>query len=209
MVLLNAPANHSFLDTLKAIDTWLFLKINGQWTNGFFNSIAPMYRDMVTWMPLYLFLLVFILLNFGMKAWPWILALIVTVVITDQGSNVIKDFFGRTRPCNDDAMAPYIHLLLNRCPGSKSFTSNHASNHFGAAWLLYLTLKPYIKKWAGLFFVWAATVSYAQVYVGVHYPFDVLGGAVFGTLVGCGIAYVFNRFIGLKRAGVSADGKLV
>lgn len=201
MVLLNSPAAHSFLDTLKAIDTWLFLKINGQWTNSFFNGIAPVYRDMVTWMPLYLFLLVFILINFGVKAWPWILALIVTVVITDQGSNVIKDLVGRTRPCNDDAMTPYIHLLLNRCPGSKSFTSNHASNHFGAAWLLYITLKPFIKKWAGLFFVWAATVSYAQVYVGVHYPFDVLGGAVFGSLVGYGIACLFNRFIGLKKAG--------
>ena len=187
------------LGTLKQWDVWLFLKINGDWHNGFLNSVFPWWRDMLTWVPLYLFLLLFILINFGWKSWPWIVTLILTIVITDQGSNIIKDLVGRPRPCNDDVLSQYVHLLLNRCPQSKSFTSNHASNHFGAACMLYFTLKPYVKKWGYLFFVWAATVSYGQVYVGVHYPLDVICGAIFGSLIGCSTAYLFNRLIGLER----------
>lgn len=187
------------IGTLKQWDVWLFLKINGDWHNGFLNSVFPWWRDMLTWVPLYLFLLLFILINFGWKSWPWIVTLVLTIVITDQGSNIIKDLVGRPRPCNDDVVGQYVHLLLNRCPQSKSLTSNHAANHFGAACVLFLTLKPYLKNWAYLFFAWAATVAYGQVYVGVHYPLDVITGAIFGSLVGCGMAYIFNRFIGLRR----------
>lgn len=190
------------IGTLKQWDVWLFLKINGDWHTSFLNGVFPWWRDMLTWVPLYLFLLVFMLMNFGWKSWPWIVTLILTIVITDQGSNIIKDLVGRPRPCNDDVLSQYVHLLLNRCPSSKSFTSNHAANHFGAAYMLYYTLKPYLKNWAYLFFVWAATVAYGQVYVGVHYPLDVISGAVFGSLVGCGTAYLFNRMIGLEHKHV-------
>jgi len=186
------------LDALKSWDTWLFLKINGSWTNSFLNNVFPMWREAYAWVPLYVFLLAFILINFGRRGWPWMITLILTAIITDQGSNMIKDLVGRPRPCNDDVLGPYVHLLLNRCPSSFSFTSNHAANHFGAACMLYFTLKPYIKKWATLFFVWAATVAYAQVYVGVHYPLDIISGAVFGSLMGCLTAYLFNNFVGLQ-----------
>ncbi|HVX50302.1 MAG TPA: phosphatase PAP2 family protein [Chitinophagaceae bacterium] len=185
------------LETLKSWDAWLFLKINHDWTNGFLDSVFPWWRDAVTWAPLYLFLLVFILTNFGLKAWPWVVTLILTVVITDQGSNIIKDIIARPRPCNDVVFGQYVRLLLNRCPSSYSFTSNHAANHFGAAFVLYFTLKPYIKKWGYLFFVWAATVAYGQMYVGVHYPLDILGGTIFGAIAGSLMAYIFNKFIGL------------
>jgi len=199
MWLLNAAANTGFLQTLKDWDTWLFLKVNNTWTNGFLDSVFPWWRDANTWAPLYLFLIVFILVNFGLKAWPLIVTIILTVVITDQGSNIIKSLVGRLRPCNDPALSHYVRLLLNRCPSSESFTSNHAANHFGAAFLFYFTLKPYFKKWAYLFFVWAATIAYAQVYVGVHYPFDVLSGAVFGGFIGTAMAYTFNKYIGLPE----------
>lgn len=199
MFLLDATANTGFLQTLKTWDTWLFLKINGHWTNGFLDHVFPWWRDAVTWTPLYLFLIIFILVNFGWKAWPLIVTIILTVVITDQGSNIIKELVGRPRPCNDPFLSHYVRLLLNRCPSSESLTSNHASNHFGAALLFYLTLKPYIKKWGYLFFVWAATVAYGQVYVGVHYPLDIISGAVFGGLIGAGMAYIFNRYIGLPE----------
>ncbi|HWB27331.1 MAG TPA: phosphatase PAP2 family protein [Chitinophagaceae bacterium] len=190
------------LETLKSWDRWLFLKINTEWTNGFLNHVYPWWRDAVTWTPLYFFLLVFILINFGWKAWPWILTLILTVIITDQGSNIIKDLVARPRPCNDIDLAPYMRLLLNRCPSSFSFTSNHAANHFGAAFVLYYTLKPYVKKWGYLFFVWAATIAYGQVYVGVHYPLDILCGTIFGALAGSLTAYTFNKFIGLPGNGL-------
>ncbi len=207
MFLLDATANTGFLQTLKAWDTWLFLKINTGWTSGFLDTVFPVWRDAIFWAPLYLFLIAFILVNFGWKAWPWIVTVLVTVIITDQGSNIIKDLVARPRPCNDAALAPYMHLLLNRCPSSYSFTSNHASNHFGAAFLLYHTLKLHSKKWVYLFFVWAATVAYGQMYVGVHYPLDILSGAVFGALTGTGMAYIFNKYIKLPEL-VSRKGEI-
>ena len=197
MFLLDATENTGFLQTLKAWDTWLFLKINNNWTNGVLDHVFPLWRDAIFWVPLYLFLIVFILLNFGGKAWPWIVTLVLTVIITDQGSNIIKELVGRPRPCNDPYLSQYVRLLLNRCPSSESFTSNHASNHFGAATVLYFTLKPYIKNWGYLFFAWAATIAYGQMYVGVHYPLDIISGTIFGCLIGAGMARIFNKFVGL------------
>lgn len=197
------------LETLKSWDAWLFLKINHDWTNGFLDSVYPWWRDAVTWTPLYLFLLIFIFINFGWRAWPWVATIILTVVMTDQGSNFIKELVARPRPCGDPGFSQYVRLLLNRCPSSYSFTSNHAANHFGAAFLLYFTLKPYIKNWAYLFFVWAFTVAYGQVYVGVHYPLDILGGTIFGGLAGSLTAYIFNKYIGLPGDKVNPYSRTV
>lgn len=168
-------------------DTYLFLRINTVWTNSFVDSIAPWWREANTWIPLYLFLLIFSLQNFKKKAIPWVLFIVITLVLTDQiSSSFVKNWIARPRPCRDPFLMNQVRLLLNNCSGGYSFTSSHATNHFGFATFLLLTLKPVMKKWVWIFFVWAATVSYAQVYVGVHYPLDVLCGG----LMGCGIGYV-------------------
>jgi undecaprenyl-diphosphatase len=84
-------------------------------------------------------------------------------------------------------------LLLEYCSGSGSFTSSHAANHFGLAMFMFLSLK----KWLGwpryLFFIWAFLVSYAQMYVGVHYPTDILGGAIIGLIIGGISGNYFNK----------------
>lgn len=186
------------LDYLLAWDQWLFIKINTFWTNDFLDSIFPWYRDSNAWIPLYLFLLLFAFINFGWRIWPWILFFILTVALTDQlSSGLIKGLVQRPRPCNDEDMMHYVKTLLGGCSGGYSFPSSHATNHFGMACYIYFTMKPYFKKWGYLFFFWAATIAYGQVYVGVHYPLDVLGGAIVGSLVGMMTASVFNRRIGL------------
>jgi len=157
-----------------------------------------------------LFLLVFILMNFGWRAWTWILFIIINVTITDQlSSSVIKLFVPRLRPCNDPNMIDKIRMLLNHCSGGNSFPSSHATNHFGAAVFIFCTLKNYFGRSSYLFFLWAASVSYAQVYVGVHYPTDVLGGAIIGSIVGYLVALVYNKKIGLpelKSFGTNITG---
>jgi len=186
------------LKTLNDFDQWLFLKINTQWTSNFLDNIYPWYRDANTWLPLYLFLLLFVLLNFGWRIWPWVLFFIVTVALCDQvSSTLLKNLFDRTRPCHNPDLADRLRLLVVYCPGSGSFTSSHATNHFGMACFIFFTLRKYLKNWAYLFFVWAATISYGQVYVGIHYPFDVLGGAVTGCIIGIITATVFNNRISL------------
>lgn len=200
----------NFFSTLNAWDTWLFLKINNNWTSGFLDSILPWWREANTWIPLYLFLFVFAIMNFGWKIWPWILLVILTAVITDQTSSTLfKEWINRPRPCNDEVLKYHVRLLLNRCPGSGSFTSSHATNHFGAAVLIYTTLKPVIKKWGCLLFVWAATICYAQVYVGFHYPLDVIGGGVLGSIIGFIMAALYKKFIGLPPVLPSATGNVV
>ncbi|MEO6252953.1 MAG: phosphatase PAP2 family protein [Ferruginibacter sp.] len=181
------------MQQLIHLDKELFKLINGQWTNGFFDWITPWLRNSTVWVPLYFFLFLFLVINFKKQGlWIFFFA-VITVIITDHvSSKIIKPYFGRLRPCNDPDMIGMVRYFLHYRPGNGSFTSSHAANHFGLAMFLYATLKKYFGKWTWLFFVWAFMIGYAQIYVGVHYPFDVLGGAIFGCLVGYGTAYIAN-----------------
>jgi undecaprenyl-diphosphatase len=85
-----------------------------------------------------------------------------------------------------------VRFLLSYKPQSSSFTSSHATNHFALAAFFYFTLKKYFNKWGLLFFCWAFMICYAQVYVGVHYPFDVICGGIIGFSIGYGFARFFN-----------------
>jgi membrane-associated phospholipid phosphatase len=185
------------LDWVSQCDKWLFLNINTQWTNPFFDSIFPWWREANTWVPLYLFFIVFAILNFKQKAFPWILFIIVTLTITDQvSSTLIKKWVGRMRPCRDEDLMGQVRLILNTCSGGYSFPSSHATNHFGFAMFIFITLRPILKKCGWLFFVWAATICYGQVYVGVHYPVDILCGAILGCTIGYLTAWFYQKKIG-------------
>ena len=178
-------------------DKWLFLKLNRDLTNPVFDVILPFFRDSVFWAPLYLFLLVFIVANYGRKGLWWGLFFLCTVALTDViGARVFKESFHRLRPCQDAGMQQQVRLLLRNCSGSFSFVSNHAANHFGMATFVLITFRSYFKNWTYLVYLWALFISYAQVYVGVHYPLDILGGAGLGVLVALLTAWIFHKKIG-------------
>jgi len=181
------------MQQLIHIDKVLFRLFNSQLTNPFFDWLMPWLRNSIVWAPLYLFMLLLIVMNFKKQAF-WIIVFgVITVALTDGiSSKLIKPYFGRLRPCNDPDMMSMVRFLLDARPGNGSFTSSHAANHFGIAMFFYAVLKPYFGKWMMLFFVWAFFICYAQVYVGVHYPFDVLGGAVLGCLIGYATAFLVN-----------------
>jgi len=187
----------TFWQSVERWDQWLFLKINRSWTNGVFDYWMPLFREKYFWGPLYMFLLGFMLLNFRKRGAWWSLLFICNVACTDMiSSRLFKTFVARLRPCSDPEIMPYVRLLIDHCAGGFSFTSSHAANHFGMATFFYLTTRPVLGKWTNLAFLWAIAVCYAQVYVGVHYPLDVLGGAALGTLIGAGLAYLFNKKFG-------------
>lgn len=187
----------NFIENIIEWDKNLFKILNGQWNNAFFDSIFPWWREATTWAPLYLFLLVFVFINFGAKSWKWVLFLLVTVTVTDQvSSNLIKNLVQRLRPCSDPNMIGYVRMLLNHCSGGYSFTSSHATNHFGVAMFIFLTAKPIFPKTRGLFFLWALSVAYGQVYVGVHYPIDITMGALLGCALGSLTAFLFKKLFG-------------
>lgn len=184
------------MEQLIQIDKALFKILNGEWTNPFFDWIMLWLRNPEVWMPLYIFLLIFLIINFKKQALWIIIFAVITAAITDSvSSHIFKPYFNRLRPCRDPDMLGMVRLLLHYSPGNGSFTSSHAANHFGLAMFLYTVLKKYFGKWMLLFFVWAFFISYAQVYIGIHYPGDILGGGIFGCLVGYCTAYLFNILV--------------
>ncbi|MFT3980137.1 MAG: phosphatase PAP2 family protein [Ferruginibacter sp.] len=182
------------MQKLITLDKQLFTVINHQWSNGIFDSLMPFIRNQYTWFPLYLFLLVYGLVNFKKKAWWWIVFAICTAILTNIiSSDFIKGNISRIRPCSDPSMAENLRFLVGYCPKSSSFTSSHATNHFGLAAFFYYTLRPYWGKWCWLFYAWAAIICYAQVYVGVHYPLDVAAGGLIGFIFGYLSAKSYNK----------------
>ncbi len=183
-------------------DRHVFVKINHDWTNSFLDGLLPWLRNPPVWAPLYLFLLVFAIVNFGKNRWWWILLFAVTPALTDLcGTYFFKHVFQRLRPCHDETLAGHIRLLLGDCSGGYSFVSNHAANHFGMACFFYITTRRVMPRWAWLGLPWAALVAYSQVYVGIHYPLDVLAGALLGTVLGLFTGSLFNKNFGIAIFG--------
>jgi membrane-associated phospholipid phosphatase len=185
-------------DWLIKADQELFLLLNTVCTHPFLDAVYPWFREGNTWMPLYLFIIVLALVNFKQKAFAFILFAVLTVVLTDQlSSSLIKPFFERPRPCRDPYLMNQIRMLLNGCSGGYSFTSSHATNHFGFAIYIMFTLSNIIGKWKYAFLIWAAAIAYGQVYVGVHYPLDIFFGALLGGFIGFVTAYFHNKTAGI------------
>lgn len=190
----------SLLHQLEQWDQWLFIQVNNYQSNSFFDSIMPYLRIAYFWTPLYLFLLVFITSNFKTRGWWWSLLFLCTVSLCDMtSSKLVKEAFDRLRPCQDPNFFSYVRLLVDSCGAGKSFTSSHAANHFGMATFIFITLRPVIGKWVWIGYLWAAAIGYAQVYVGVHYPFDILGGAAIGLAFGWMLGTFFNKRFGFAN----------
>ena len=199
----------NILHTLDRFDHWLFQKINSEWTNPFFDFIFPYFRQSDFWMPLYLFLFAFVAVNFKRNWWWWIIFFLCTVALTDLvGTRLFKHVFERLRPCNDPLFASSVRLLLKQCAGGYSFVSNHAANHFGLATFFYFTLRNYLPGWMWIAWVWAFAICYAQIYVGIHYPLDIVGGALLGTLFGLFLAMFFNKKFGFANFDTQPTGTL-
>ncbi len=179
---------------LIEIDEYLFHLINGVWHHPWLDGIMPLWRDKYFWVPLYWFLLFFLILNFKRWGLFLFLAALVTIGISDQlSSKIIKPTVQRMRPCKTPSVNENMRLLMN-CSSGYSFPSSHATNHFALAWLLVTTLGRFVRKIRIPLLLWAASIAYGQVYVGVHFPVDVIAGTLLGTAVGLGVAYLFDRF---------------
>jgi membrane-associated phospholipid phosphatase len=185
--------NMTLPEQLKQWDQQLFHQINGHWNNPFLDAVLPFLRESTFWLPFYLFLLLLVISNYGRQSIWWILMILLTASLSDLiSSSYLKHTFMRVRPCQDADINTTINILVNYCPRSSSFPSSHAVNHFTAAMFIYQTLK-FSSKWWALMFVWAFSIIYAQVYVGVHYPFDVFCGSMIGLFIGWVMSYIYNK----------------
>jgi len=180
---------------LHTIDYKLFFLVNDTWKNSFFDTIMPWARNPSVWIPLYLILFVFYWFDFR-KNIIWILLFAgLTVLLTDQiSAHLIKQLVHRLRPCATPELIGHIHVLIG-CGSGYSFVSSHATNHFGLA-LFFISLSAKKYWWfTPVFLFWAALISYAQVYVGVHFPIDVICGGILGACIGATTGYYCNKVI--------------
>jgi membrane-associated phospholipid phosphatase len=181
------------LEQLIQIDRNIFFLINNGLQNPFFDLIMPLLRSKYFWAPLYLFLIAFFIVNYQKKGLVVIGMLLLTFALTDfVSAGIFKQFFQRLRPCNDPDLILYVKNIVG-CGSGFSFVSSHAANHFGIAIFLAGFFKDKIRWIAPAFITWAVVISFAQVYVGVHYPFDVICGAVLGIIIGNLTIYLYHK----------------
>jgi membrane-associated phospholipid phosphatase len=185
-------------ERLLETDYLWFYTVHFEWVHPILDIIAPFVRNPLFWAPLYLFLAFFAIINYGKRGIYWCLFYIMTVSFSDfTAAKIFKAYFQRIRPCNDELFSDIIRGLVN-CGSGYSFPSNHATNHFAMAMFIIFTISGRNPFTIILCILWAAMIAYAQVYVGVHYPFDVIVGAIYGSLIGIFFAKLFNKYIKLR-----------
>lgn len=167
------------------IDTQLMHFFNVTLANPVFDLIMPLITNGWFVLGFFLFFAILAAVFGGKYGRITFLLLLVAIALTDPiSSQVIKPLVGRLRPCKT---LDWVHLLVH-CSSGKSFPSSHAANSFGQAVIWTLRYPKF--KW--FFLIAAAVISYSRVAVGVHYPFDVLAGAILGTLCALFIILIFT-----------------
>ena len=151
----------------------------------------------LAWTPLFMVLLYFIVKAHGKYSWIFLIGLTLTITCADQvTSSVMKPHFQRLRPSHDPAISTAVHIVNNYKGGRYGFASSHAANTFGAAAFIVLLLR---RRYPGVgwLFLWAGLVSYTRIYLGVHYP----GDLIVGGLIGAGFGWIFYQiaFVSEKR----------
>ena len=176
------------LDAIVHLDTALFLFFNHSIANPVFDALFPILTNGRFWIaPGIVAALIFIKIE-KRKATLVILLSICTVAVSDPLCNrIIKPPVHRLRPCNPEVHIEGGRFLLGR-KDSLSFPSSHAMNMFAQAMLLTC----FYRRRALWFFSFAAMIGFSRVYTGVHYPFDVLGGAFFGTMIGAAVFWGYR-----------------
>ena len=192
----------SFFQQLLHLDYALMLQLNRKMTHPVLDDLFLFLRESIFHVPLYVFVILYSFQIFGKKAIWWVLGAISLVAFCDLlSSQVIKSYFDRPRPCRDPFMAGQIRFLARYCGANGSFTSSHAVNHFAFATYVVSTMKGF-SKWFNCLFVWAFAIAYAQVYVGVHYPSDVMAGAVLGIVFGLAGAQITRQALSLQQYSI-------
>jgi len=191
---------------LERLDQQLFLFLNSL-HNPFLDGFMHAMSAILIWVPLYLAILIYLGITYRRKFIIILLFMLVAVTLSDQISvQLFKNMFHRLRPCHEPALKGLVHLVNGECGGMYGFVSSHASNCFNVALLSLLLIR---KRWYTIsIIIWASVVSYSRIYLGVHYPGDVICGALLGAGIGWSIYKLYtltDRRILQKRHYINPD----
>ncbi|MES1225380.1 MAG: phosphatase PAP2 family protein [Bacteroidota bacterium] len=147
----------------------------------------------LAWLPLYLFLLFLIYKNYNKQTWIPLIGITITILLADQiTSSIMKPYFMRLRPSNEPSLVGIVHLVNDYRGGLYGFASSHAANTFGTAVFFWLLLRDQYKAMPLIFF-WATGLTYTRIYLGVHYPGDILVGMLVGVCSGLFGYWIFKK----------------
>lgn len=170
------------IEKIIELDEQFFLYLNGLHYDSL-DGIMSWVSDKYAWIPFYAILLGIIIWKFKSKAIYILLGIGLVILFADQfTSGFMKPFFERFRPCHDPDLAGLVYLVEG-CGGKFGFASSHAANTFGLATFVFLVFSK-LYRFTGLLFLWAFIVSYSRIYLGVHYPLDILVGGIIGIIIG-------------------------
>jgi undecaprenyl-diphosphatase len=179
------------MSALLELDRQVFSLINGA-NAGWLDQWMSLVSGRIVWIPIYVLLFIFLQRKLGWRQSIWMLAIaLLGILIADQfSSSVLKPLFGRLRPCHDPSVV--VRLVTGKCGGQFGFVSSHASNFSFLAIYLFWSL-PKGSKWLSwMVMCIALMVGYSRIYLGVHFPGDVLGGFAVGALVAIGCSRLFK-----------------
>lgn len=171
----------SLLDKIIQFDKELMVLLNGMGTESW-DQFWLLVTDQLSWIPLYLIFFYLIFKSLGWKK-GIVLVLLTAVLVTfsDQFTVFLKESFERLRPNRDPAINDLIRILKNN--KSFSFVSGHATTSMAVSLLMHLSLKKHYRHTV-LFFIWPLLFAYSRIYIGVHFPLDVICGSLLGALIG-------------------------
>lgn len=180
------------IETINSLDSQLFLYLNSLGSESF-DGFWLFVTNKWTSIPLYLLALFLVYKHYGLKGALVILAAVALMIATtDQLSNVFKDGFKRPRPCQVESFQSIMRMIAVRC-GKYGFFSAHAASSVAVSVFLSLLLRKKYLITPYLLLIWCAIVSYSRIYVGVHYPTDI----IFGGLVGIGVGIAYYKILGM------------
>ena len=183
------------IDILTRIDTELFLFLNGLHID-WLDPVMTFISGKITWAPFYIVLLYLIIKKYKKQSIFIIIGIILLIICSDRiSSGIFKPLFERPRPCHNEAIKDLVYLPNGHCGGAYGFISSHSCNVFALAAYITLILKKHYKNIAFVMFTWSTLVAYSRIYMGVHYPGDVIAGAAVGLIIGVIIAKITKLFI--------------
>ena len=176
--------------TVEQLDQQFFIFLNSH-NSPFWDHIMSFLSAILVWVPLYFAILAYIGYRNKRKFWIILLFIIAAVALTDQTALLIKNLVERFRPCHEPSLEGLVHMVNGKCGGRYGFVSSHAANSFNIAFVSLLFIR---KRWFTVSIVlWALAVGYSRIYLGVHYPGDVLCGSILGALIGSGMYRLYSH----------------